>query len=38
MKQKMKTKQRIEFNLDIENRPLKEDISKSSIELSAFRE
>ena len=38
MKQKMETKQRIEFNLDIENRPLKEDISKSSIELSAFRE
>lgn len=38
MKQKTETKLRIEFNLDIENRPLKEDISKSSIELSAFRE
>ena len=38
MKQKTETKLRIEFNLDIENRPLKEDISKNSIGLSAFRE
>ena len=38
MKQKTETKLRIEFNLDIENRPLKEDISKNSIGLSAFKE
>lgn len=38
MKQKTETKQRIEFNLDVENRPLKEDISLSSMEQSAFCE
>lgn len=38
MKQKTETKQRIEFNLDVENRPLKEDISLNSMEQSAFCE
>lgn len=38
MKQKTETKQRIVFNLDVENRPLKEDISLSSMEQSAFCE
>ena len=33
MKQKTETKLRIEFNLDIENRPLKEDISLNSATL-----